>query len=309
MDSKKPDDRPEPVPWVFPELPIITAPSASSRADVAKFPELPIVTAPAVSSRSEAEKYGTLFYLGLGGLVVVLALVTWFAVSVYQLRDLWAGVYALNDLTRPEAERIEAGMWLSRDARLDDHQRFEMSLSREIPERARYVLAESVGTEAVARDPRTFALAVARSPNWPVWLRLLYTRLLTYSAAKGYQIPVPALKELAANDDSMTRIWAAAAILYLDHPPEGLSEDLSQQLLSGSQLPGPDGELCKRMIAAKNASADERTAIFDAATLWLRQNHADAARVWKETATDPSPIPSDPGKPSSPTPASSSAPS
>ena len=39
----------------------------------------------------------------------------------------------------------------------------EMSLKRDVPDLARYLLAESVSTDAVAHDPRSFALTVARS--------------------------------------------------------------------------------------------------------------------------------------------------
>ena len=49
-----------------------------------------------------------------------------------------------------------------------------MSLERDLPNLARYVLAEAVSTDAVAHDPWSYAFTVARSPDWqPDWLRLL----------------------------------------------------------------------------------------------------------------------------------------
>jgi hypothetical protein len=151
-----------------------------------------------------------------------------------------------------------------------------MSLQRDLPDRARYALAESVPTSVVGYDPRTFALAVARSPNWPVWLRLLYTRLLTFSAAKQYGIPPEALKQLADGPDAMTRIWAAAALLFLPEPPAGLSEQIEQ----AAKLPGPEGELSRRLLEAVHAPAEQRAVILDSATEWLRHNHPDAVRIW-----------------------------
>ena len=58
-----------------------------------------------------------------------------------------------------------------------------------MPDQARYVLAEAVSTEAVASDPRAYSLAVALSPDWPDWLRLLLARRLAYGAARGYAHP------------------------------------------------------------------------------------------------------------------------
>ena len=86
------------------------------------------------------------------------------------------------------AHRIGAST-LSRDQRVTDHQLMEICLRRDLPDRARYVLAEAVSTEAVARDPRAYALTVARSQDWPDWLRLVLARRLAYGATRGYAIP------------------------------------------------------------------------------------------------------------------------
>ena len=80
---------------------------------------------------------------------------------------------------------------------MTDRQLMEICLRRDLPDLARYLLAEAVSTEAVARDPRAFALTVARSPDWPDWLRLVLSRRLAYGATRGYAIPEVALDELA----------------------------------------------------------------------------------------------------------------
>src|SRR5262249_36981592 len=154
-----------------------------SSEDRPRFPDLPILNpggrvTPA--PRGQREKYGALFYLGIAGLLLLLVLIGWFAYGVWSHRDLWAEVYVLHNRGRTESDRIEAAYRLSRNPRLADAQKMEISLRRDLPDLARYLLAEAVSTEAVARDPRAYAMAVARSPGWPDWLRLLLARRLTY---------------------------------------------------------------------------------------------------------------------------------
>ena len=57
-----------------------------------------------------------------------------------------------------------------------------------------------------------YALTVARSPDWPDWLRLLLCARLAYGAARGYAIPREALDELAHHADPMIGLWAACAL-------------------------------------------------------------------------------------------------
>ena len=132
-----------------------------------QFPELPILNASAVVStsapvRSQREKYGGLFYLGISGLVFLIAWIGWFGYGVWTNRDIWADVYTLSSTTRPEEERVQAAFRLSGNPRLDDTQKMALTLRRDLPDLARYLLAESVSTELVARDPRSFTMLVAR---------------------------------------------------------------------------------------------------------------------------------------------------
>ena len=76
-----------------------------------------------------------------------------------------------------------------------------MSLERDLPDLARYLLAESVSAGlSRPRSPNVRVTAVARSPDWPDWLRLLLARRLTYGAGRGYAIPREALDELAGGN-------------------------------------------------------------------------------------------------------------
>jgi hypothetical protein len=232
-----------------------------------------------VPARSAREKYGGLFYLGIGGLAVLVVLVAWFAYGFWQLRDVWSDVYVLHDPRRTDAERASAALRLGSDRRVNDAQRMEMCLTRDLPPLARYVLAEGVSTQAVARDPRAFSLAVARSPDWPDWLRLLLTRRLAYGAARGYAVPAEPLTELARHSDSMIAAWAKYALAVL--PGSDSSADAALELEQSARQPGEAGALAAMLLAARTAPADERERHLDEATAWLRSHHREAAKIWQ----------------------------
>ncbi len=240
------------------------------------FPQLPIVN-PSVPARGQREKYGGLFYLGITGLVVLVAILAWFVYGVWSHRDLWARVYVLHDARRPESERIEAAFRLSRDLRLGDDARREMALERSLPDLARYLLAEAVSTEAVARDPRAFALAAARSPGWPDWLRLLFARRLAYGAARGYAIPRDAVAELAQHADPMIRVWA----FYTFAVSPGANATMAAELAKAAVSPGDAKELAAMLLADLGAPAANREERLDEATRWMRHHHGEAAKIWQ----------------------------
>jgi hypothetical protein len=245
-----------------------------------KFPALPILSSvppPPPAPRSQGEKYGALFYLGLGGLAVLVLLVGFFVHGVWSHRDLWADVYTLHDVGRPATDRIQAAFRLSHDGRLSDSQRQEMALERALPELARYLLAEGVSTEVVARDPRAFALAVAKSADWPDWLRLLWARRLVYGSARQYAIPRDAVLELARHDDPMIRAWALAAFAASPNAGQKSSAELDQ----AAQAPGDAGQLAAMLAAALKAPEATREERLDDATNWMRRHHPQAAKIWE----------------------------
>ncbi len=242
------------------------------------FPKLPIIDSiPAPPQpRTERDKYGGLFYLGAGGLVLLVAMIAWFSFSVWHMRDVWAEVYALHDSKRSEAERIESAQELSRDPRVTDKQLMEICLRRDLPEQARYLLAEAVSVDAVARDPRAYALAVALSEDWPDWLRLVLSRRLAYGATRGYAIPEVGLEQLAKHRDPMIRIWADYSLAVLP----GLKTGAASRLAEAARAPGDNGKLAAMLLEAKDAPLEDRERRLDEATAWMRHHHPEAARIW-----------------------------
>jgi hypothetical protein len=243
------------------------------------FPKLPILDSmppPPLPPRTRRDKYGGLFYLGIGGLALLVVMIAWFGYNVWQLRDVWAEVYALHDAKRSDAERFESAVKLSRDPRVTDRQLMEICLRRDVPDRARYLLAETVSTDAVARDPRAFALTVALSQDWPDWLRLVLSRRLAYGATRGYAIPEVAMNELANHPDPMIRIWANYSLAVLP----GSKTDAAAKLAEAARAPDDNGKLAAMLLAAKDAPLLEREHRLDEATAWMRQHHPAAAKMW-----------------------------
>lgn len=250
-----------------------------------RFPELPILNlgerpASTAAQRGQREKYGSLFYLGIAGLVVLVSLIGWFGHGLWSNRDIWADVFALNDATRPETDRLNAALRLARNLRLDDSPRMEMALRKDLPALARYMLAESVSTDLVAVSPRSFAMTVARSEGWPDWLRLLLARRLAYGAGRGYDIPREPLDELQRHADPMIGLWATYALAEMPHgDPDPVPAGKLAKAANGQ---GAIAELAARLRAALVAPEDERERRLDEATEWLRRHHPQAAELWRE---------------------------
>jgi hypothetical protein len=241
------------------------------------FPELPILSQGELPPLTQREKFGGLFYLGIGGLLVLIVLVGWFSYAVWANSDVFMDVYRLHDAKRPEAERDQAAFRLSRNPRVNDTQRMQMSLERDLPDLARYLLAESVSTDAVAEDPRSYALTVARSPEWPDWLRLMLSRQLAYGAGRGYAIPHASLEELARHADPMIGLWTTYALAVLpDSDPRWAA-----QLETSALEEGERAELAALLLAALRLSGTEREARLDLATRWLRRHHPHSAKIWQ----------------------------
>jgi hypothetical protein len=240
------------------------------------FPTLPILNSVPAPPRTERDKYGGLFYLGIAGLFVLLLMIGWFGYSVWLLRDVWAEVYSLHDSKRSEAERTLAAERLSKNPRATDRQLMEICLRRDLPDRARYILAEAVSTQAVASDPRAYALTVALSEDWPDWLRLVLARRLAYGATRGYAIPEVALEELSKSSDPMIRLWADFSLAMLP----GLETGAAAKLVEAARAGDDNGTLAAMLLAAKNAPTQDRERMLDLATRWLRSHHPQAARIW-----------------------------
>ncbi|MGP0067524.1 MAG: hypothetical protein ACLQGP_28510, partial [Isosphaeraceae bacterium] len=147
------------------------------------------------------------------------------------------------------------------------------------PELARYLLAEAVSTESAARDPRAYAMLVARSEGWPDWLRLLLSRRLAYGAVRGYDIPREPLDELKRHADPMIRLWATFAMAALT--PSNPDPTTTAELEKAAGHADADGELAALLLAALHAPAGDRETRLDEATNWLRRHHPQAAKIWQ----------------------------
>lgn len=244
------------------------------------FPPLPIVTAPPARLNAH-QKYGGLFYLGVGGLLVLVALVGWFAYGAWSLRSVWSNVYVLHEIRRPDAERIQAAYALSSDPRVNQRQRWDICLRRTIPDPGRYLIAESLSAEAAEADPRGYALTVARSDGWPNWLRLLLLRPMAYATIDGVRFPREPLDELMRHNDPLIRLWAAFVLAQQDEPKGGGSG--LRRLQDVAAQPGPDGDLARMLarLCGSEVSPTQRRSGLDHATDWVREHHPEARALWK----------------------------
>jgi hypothetical protein len=247
------------------------------------FPPLPIVT-PDPPRRSQREKYGGLFFLGLAGLATLVGLLGWFLQGAWSHRDLWTNVYVLHDGARPEADRLGAAFALSRDPRMNDRQRWDICLRRPLPPLARYLVARSLTAGAASADPRGYALTVARSPDWPDWLRLLLCRPMAYAAARGVKFPREPVVELTRSTDRATALWAAF-VLAANDPDDrdgrALLESACRAASSGDDL------ACLLLDAAKRGGRPaEQRALLDRATRWVDAHHPEAVRLWSGWAVE-----------------------
>jgi hypothetical protein len=256
-------------------------PDEPDRPAARAFPTLPIVSLQDIATdqppRSDSEKYGALFYLGTVGLAVIIALVSWFAWQAWSLRQVWTNVYILNDPTRLESERVQAGYAFAHDPAVNQRQRWDTALNRRIPPLARYVVAESLTAEAASADPRAYGVAVAKSEGWPVWLRLLMTRPMAYAAAYDLPVPRESLTSLARNTDRATALWATYA---LAEGSDGDPESAASLRLS-AETADEFRPLALDLLSALNTTRlDDRIKALDSATIWLRTHHPDAAPLW-----------------------------
>ncbi|MEO6808599.1 MAG: hypothetical protein ABI353_05750 [Isosphaeraceae bacterium] len=237
-------------------------------------PSLPIVT-PDFPRRSAAQKYGGLLYLGIAGLVVLIALIARFGYGVWSLRDVFTLIYVVNDPGRPDADRIQSAYTLSRDPRLTQRQRLDLCLSRTPPDLARYLLAESLTSRAIRSDRRAHALAVSRSEGWPDWLRLLLLRPLAYAAGEGSVVPDKPIAELRRHSDPVIALWATYTLAVSGN------DDAKTALIQSTKEPGLNRDLARLLASALDSKQPDRNARLNEATYWLRQHHPEAARLWQ----------------------------
>lgn len=244
--------------------------------------DLPIVTpdppsSPSSPKRGTVEKYGGLYYFGIAGLAVVVALVTWFGAEAWSLRAVFRGIYVLHDETRPEAERIDAAYGLSLDGAVTQRQYWDIAFRKRLPPLARYVVAEALTSEAVATDPRGYALAAGKSEGWPDWFRLLIARPLAYAADDRIALPREPIISLTQSRDPWLRAWS----LYTLAAMAG-GDDAADAALERLPDAFPEvAELVALLLAARSSGGGPpRLAKLSEATRIMRRGHPEAAALW-----------------------------
>jgi hypothetical protein len=254
-----------------------------------RFPELPIVT-PDPPRKTQAEKYGGLFYLGIAGLAVIVALVGWFAFGVWSMRSVWADTYTLADPRRPIGDRLDAAWRLARDERVTDRQKWELALDKNIPDLARYLLAESLTSEAVV-DTRAYGLAIARSRGLPIWLRRLLIQPLASAAADGRTMDEETIQELARDQDPIIALWGRFLLVVSAPNPEATTA--RDELLEVSRSNRPTWSMALMLLDASKAEQPRRDQILHEARRLLRQNPESQAiwAGWVEISTGIRPEP------------------
>ena len=257
----------------FPKLPIISPPP--SQPPPRSFPELPILD-PDPPRMTLREKYGGLFYLGVGGLIVSVLLVGTFFYQLYRTRDLWAAVYVLHEPQSSDPARFEAAWLIARSPDANDRQRMDFALRKDLPDLARYIIAEGLTPDAIQADPKAYAVMAARSEGWPDWLRLMVARPMAYAVGQGYRIAWEPLDELRGRSDKALALWMTytRAVMGPGDP------SVLKQLRDAAAQPGPYKGLATLLEEAASASGQERVAKLDAATAWLRSDHPPCVQVW-----------------------------
>jgi len=121
---------------------------------------------------------------------------------------------------------------------------------------------------------------VARSPDWPDWLRLALARPMAYAATRGHAISRERLGELCRLDDAILRVWALYALAVQTRPDPQTAVEIERVAKSSA----PEHELAELLLAAIRTDEARRLEILDRATLWNREHHPATARLWQGCA-------------------------
>lgn len=242
--------------------------------------DLPIVT-PDPPRKTASEKYGGLYYLGIGGLAVLIILVGWFGWGLWTLRSVFHEVYVLHDRDRPDGDRIEAAYRLSHNPQLAPKQAWEMALRKPLPELARYLLAESLTERIVGEDPRAYVKAVAYSEGWPNWLRLVLLRPVAYAAGQEYGLPQEPLASLARDKDPVISLWAAFVSSAEGAGKSETSAAAKRELERVAAGASAEQPLADLFLRALSVEGEDRQRLLDRATAWTREHHAETAKLWE----------------------------
>jgi hypothetical protein len=207
----------------------------------------------------------------------MVSLVGWFGYRFWTLRDVWSQIYVLHDVHESEEARIRAAHTLSRDPRVEPGQLWELCLRRDLPDLARYVAGAGIGPALVAEDPWSYVSAVARSQDWPDWLRLVLAQPMAYAATQGHAISRERLGELCRQNDPILRLWALYSLAVQTRPDPQTVVELEKV----AQSPVPERDLAELFLRAVRSDERGRVEILDQATRWTREHHRETVQIWK----------------------------
>ncbi len=244
-----------------------------------RFPDLPIISIDP-PRKTQREKYGSFFYVGIAGLVVLGLLIAWFSWSVWSLRAIWANVYRIHDATLPDPERIAAAKLLSDDTRYADAQAIELCIDRRLPDKARYVLSERLRESLVSNDPPGYVQLLVDSKTEPSWLRVLLARPLAYAAIEGIPLPKKGLVLLESDQDPNIVAWVLSAEVLSDQDPSA-----RVRLEAKAKETGPGSTMAKELLGVLDSAPSQRRRKLDHLTLRIRQILPEAADVWNSSSS------------------------
>jgi|GEM_PF-3596081 len=208
-----------------------------------EFPKLTILpdfSPPPQPRLTNSEKYGSLYWMGIAGLIASIMLVSWFAVNLWMMRDVWQAIYVLHDADSPVDARVQAAEFLSTDPRMEPSQIQPMIFRKSLPEKARYILAEHLDKALSAKDAgEMLQLLSTEGPTSPPnWLRGHLARLAVITLKPDSSFPVTTLTKFIADPDPVVADWAAFGLARcLDPKARQVGLDrLDQRAKSGSSL-------------------------------------------------------------------------
>lgn len=197
MKNEEPEE-----PFDFPKLNILP--------ESAQPPELPRL--------STRQKYGSLFWLGISGLVFSIILVSWFVMNLWLMREVWREIYVLHNESLPESRRIEAASQLARLPRVEPSQLQPMIFRRYLPVKARIIIAESLKSpDSVATGREMLRLLFTQGATSPEpWLRRHLARLAATGLPIDKMDTADLFEKLLNDSDPVVADWSAYALFRSD---------------------------------------------------------------------------------------------
>lgn len=236
-----------------------------------EFPKLTILND--LPERTEArlttaQKYGSLFWLGVSGLVVTVLLVGWFGTQLWAMRDIWRAIYVLHEESMPVAQRLQAAEFLASDPRVEPGQVQPMIFRKTLPDKARYLLAERLDEALSAKDASQMLklLGTTGPTSPPNWLRGHLARLAAVTVRADGRFPSGLFEQLMIDEDPVVANWAAYALTRArDEEVKALG---AKQLETWSKA---GSALSAALLTASQATGEARTVVLKDALKAMRQ--------------------------------------